>query len=109
MMERAVRICPDRETGRMEFPAEFICYGKDRLGRWWFKHRDSKPGLLLNHMVTEHEDKTITVRPDILGPKNIQAFGRPELNFIHGRIIRGWWEPKEEERPIVSYPSRGIR
>lgn len=73
------RIYP-KEDGNLYFPSEFSCYGKDVKGRWWFKHKDERAGILFGtHEVFEHNDGTITVSPSIVG------FG------IHGYLEHGEW------------------
>lgn len=73
------RIYP-KEDGNLYFPAGISCYGKDKDGMWWFKHKNEHAGTLFGtHEVFEHNDGTITVSPSIVG------FG------IHGYLEHGEW------------------
>lgn len=74
-----IRVYP-KEDGNLYFPAGQSSYGVDKDGRWWFKHKDEHAGTLFGtHVVTEHEDGTISVTPSIVGVG------------IHGYITHGVW------------------
>lgn len=61
-----------------------ICYWKSPT-QWWIYLPGAGIGRLTNHEVTEHEDRTITVRPSIA----LSLPGGPWKR--HGFLTRGEW------------------
>lgn len=60
---QGTRIYPDK-NGKFVMPNS-ACYGQDKDGTWWCRPPGCHGGMLLDHVVIEHEDKTITVTPSI--------------------------------------------
>jgi len=87
MEEHAIRladIASDRDLPD-DLDDTRICYWRGPA-QWWIYLPRAGIGRLTNHKVTEHEDRTITVRPSIGLRKT--AAGRFER---HGHLTRGEW------------------
>lgn len=85
--ERATRL-PDCFTGDLPtgLKDDHVCYWKSGATGWWIYLPGAGIGRLTNHMVTEHDDGTITVSPSIgLRKANTGGFAR------HGFLERGTW------------------
>ncbi len=54
------------QEGQTYLPLQIGDYGKDVYGRWHVRVPSGDGGMLTEHAVIEHEDKTITVSPSIL-------------------------------------------
>lgn len=63
-------------------------YGKDIDGLWWVRPPGGRAGTLEGHIVTEHEDETITVSPSIWDD---------HPGGFHGYLERGIWRSVTDE------------
>lgn len=75
------RVYPDNEGRLWLQPGD---YGRRVDGTWEARAPNGASGDLSEHVVEEHEDGTITVRPSIRS-----AWG--ERPYFHGWLIRGVW------------------
>ena len=81
MTEQAIREKPSEENqGR-------ICYWKDDDGLWWCYLPGCGAGMLTDHTVVEHEDRTITVSPSI----KMTGHHKGTPTEKHGYVEHGVW------------------
>ena len=82
MMGRRIQPNPD---GNLTLAAGD--YGKDSSGLWWVRPPTGHSGVVgesTGHVVTEHEDGTISVQPSILDDSP---------GGYHGFLTHGVWSP----------------
>ncbi len=70
-------------------PGEYAKH--QRLGTWYACSPNDHLANLAKHVVTEHDDGTITVSPSIGIGNKFDDQGRPLNNLFHGYLERGVW------------------
>lgn len=74
----------------------FVCCPDGSTTRLWVDEDDRKGN---RHIITEHDDGSITVGGSIMGGQVIESklvlFGerKPDGSFWHGYLRKGVWEP----------------
>jgi hypothetical protein len=73
------RVYPDENGHFIMAPGDYCC---DTDGQWWVRPPSPKAsmGVISEHTIVEHEDKTISVTPSIL-----------MAGVWHGFLIKGEW------------------
>jgi hypothetical protein len=79
-----MRIYPN-EQGHLDLTPG--TYGQDKDGKWWVCTPSGYAGPLIEHTVTEHADRSITVMPSILTP-----MGPENQHYYHGFLVNGQWK-----------------
>lgn len=81
------RVYPDLEGVLHLAPGD---YGQDGSGKWWVMApcANSAPIPIVLHVVTEHEDGSISASPSILEP----------TAKYHGYLVGGQWKSISELR-----------
>jgi hypothetical protein len=95
-MNTAAKRLIDPQPGGIpaDFDTQGIGYWRDG-GEWYLYLPGGGIGRLSQHVVTEHEDGTITASPSIL----MTSPGNPRRHR-HGFLQRGVWEPCSDDVPV---------
>jgi hypothetical protein len=99
MKGKRVELIPQEGGFQSLSPGE---YGKWADGEWYAETPNGHGANISGHVITEHEDGTITVTPSIAVSTSLNG---KKVEVFHGWLIRGEW-CDEHKRPLPSIKER---